>query len=190
MNIKTAFDLISDFFLWHKLRNIQKNRLVQSSYIWLVIVPVSAKLFSKISDTITFSIGEFQYQFDMVLPFSWVLFYFAALFFTIGNVLFVVFAPQIIKENEDYGGFESAGRGYSHLIDYIKEDVDRGKLNQKKAGGRQIDHSFEFWHIYNSRTNESYCVRGLTGMLYVLGLVLFIYVGVQNLLWILKSLIS
>ncbi len=168
---------------WNSLSILRKNRLIQSSYIWLVIVPVTAKLFSKLSDTFIFSIHSKQYVLDLVLPFSWKLFYVSAICFTVANILFTFFSPKIYKENFDYGGFRSSGRGEMHLETYAKNpNTVRRMMDMPIYGEAKI-----FWNIFYQRKLENRPVRIIIFTLYLIGVILFLWVAIENLIWVIKE---
>ena len=75
---------------WKKISNISKMKFVKSILVWVVFVPIVAKILSSIRDNHLIDL-------DFVLPFSWVLFYFSALFFLIGNIVYNIFVPPIIN---------------------------------------------------------------------------------------------
>jgi len=176
-----------DFFLWDGLSKLRKNRLVQSSYVWLIIVPITAKLFSKMEEIFILNVGELKYVFDLELPFSWKLFYLAALFFTCGNIIFSIFSPKIFKENSDFGDFQKAGRDLGHIENYLEDPNDpHWKQNRRKAG-TPLNERAEFWKVHHRRAKELPVVRYMSGAIYIVGLSLFFWVAVQNIRWVLGS---
>ena len=93
---------------------------MKSSYIYLILVPFLSKLLSQL-DPLKIVLGGIQYEVDLALPFSWVLFYFAALSFTLGYIIYSFFAPSIIKENIDFSTFSNAKKNLKHLENYLKD---------------------------------------------------------------------
>ncbi|MGH1429478.1 MAG: hypothetical protein ACRBEE_16195 [Arenicella sp.] len=170
-------------FFWNSLSILRKNRLIQSSYIWLVIVPVTAKLFSKLSDKFIFSIQGKQYVLDLVLPFSWKMFYFAAICFTMANIFFSLFSPKIFKENFDYGDFRNSGREIMHIGTYMKNPGNLEQMNEQHGN----DLSRIFWNIFYSRKLENRPARIITFMFYIVGILIFTWVAIENLLWVMKE---
>tara|TARA_R110002049_G_scaffold292211_3_gene476534 strand:- start:228 stop:833 length:606 start_codon:yes stop_codon:yes gene_type:complete len=80
-----------------------------------------AKLFSKIQSPIEFSLGGEVMHLMLTLPFSWKLFFFSALVFTIGAILYNLIAPSIIKENMSFGEFLIDRKNHSHIVMYREE---------------------------------------------------------------------
>lgn len=58
---------------------------------------------------------------DLHLPFNWILFYFAALFFTLGTIVYSLFAPNIFKEDQSFGDFEIKKKTNFHLKMYLDD---------------------------------------------------------------------
>lgn len=183
-------------FLWDKLRAIQDEKIIRSSYIWLVVVPVTAKLFSKLENEIEITISNKLYVLDLALPFSWQIFFFSALFFVLGNILFTIFSPRIIKEYRDYGHFLQIG-GDNADLDELKDralkqkELEPTPLNELVYGDnlspeeRSKNH---FWGIYKYFNKTSAKMRYGISLVYLCGLLLFIYVAITNTVWVFKQI--
>jgi hypothetical protein len=53
---------------------------------------------------------------DLELPFSWQMFFLGAFFASIGNSIYAVKCPSIIKIFENYSDFKNSGRGKQQLL--------------------------------------------------------------------------
>jgi len=109
-------------------------------------------------------------NFDMgyvieAIPFSWHVLFYSAVFFTLGNIIYQVFAPSIIKENNSFADFKFAVKNFSHISKYISElnlPVDEyiNKYKEyKKQNGIQYDFQFpidEFMQTIESNKKERY----------------------------------
>ena len=104
---------------WEFISNYAQNRFVKTSYIYLILVPLIAKSLSNLENPLRIILSGIEYKFDLTLPFSWVLFYFAAFCFTIGYIIYSVFAPPIVKENKDLSSFNNAKKNFNHLVGYL-----------------------------------------------------------------------
>lgn len=110
------------FINWSNISVLGNNKIVIKSYIYLIIVPVLAKLLSKLKNPFVAQItGGYNLTIPLDLPFNWILFYFAAIFFTIGTVVYALFGPQIFKEDKSYGDFEIKRKTVFHLKSYLNE---------------------------------------------------------------------
>ncbi len=92
---------------WHRLRGFGSNQAVRWSFIWLIITPLAARLVRSLPDPIVIaglSIPKFE------LPFSWMVFYFSALAFSLAGALYYSYCPSIIRNFRDYAEFRESGR--------------------------------------------------------------------------------
>jgi hypothetical protein len=188
---------------WDQLRPIQNNKIVNSLYIWLVIVPVAAKLLSKIENELTITLGNQDIVLDMRLPFSWELFFFSALCFVVGNILYLMFCPAIIKDHTNYGNFKEVGGTDAHLSDYrdqiLKFRADLISQLKKSAGieqGKLSEHEKNeetknlFWGIYNYFNETRVLAKFLVAVFYLVGLILFLIVAITNVTWIIRQIVG
>lgn len=147
---------------WPIISILGNNPIVTRSYIYLIIVPILAKLLSALESPFLYNFTSgYTLKIPLGLPFNWVLFYFAAFFFTIGTIIYVFFAPQIIKEDKTFGDFEVKRKTSIHLklyLDdlgisdkYIKEQtkIDATEIQQKNisqfAPGEIIKAISDWW---------------------------------------------
>lgn len=109
-----VFNLIS----WRLIAILGKNKIVNRSYIYLFIVPFVANLLKRIKSPLSLEIGGACINLNIDLPFSWKLFFWAAMCFTVGSILYNIFVPEILKENDSYGDFIIKKRNFAHLLSY------------------------------------------------------------------------
>ena len=103
---------------WEGLNRLGKSRLLQSSYVWLLIVPMAAKGLSTINDPIVFTgIGE-GLRISVTLPFSWKLFYFSAVAISVAGLIYTCACPELIRNFTTFREFQSEGRGLDYLRSY------------------------------------------------------------------------
>ena len=134
---------------WSSFRRIGSSRLVQSSYVWIALIPILAKMFYSVKGSITLRVFDADLVFCAELPFRWQVLFFASLFLAIGAFLYKVLCPKLIRNYESYPTFCDAGspssalRGgmVAHLVEIsddpktLKIDVDSfvGKFHQGEA---------------------------------------------------------
>lgn len=175
---KEVIKWVKEFTYWDKLRSVQNSKIISSTYVWLFAVPILAKFLSKINDSISFTFDKKVYEFILKMPFSWELFFYSSLFFVLGNIIFIVLSPELIKDFKDYGEFTGSGRTINHLQRYKTEkykeflnytqNQERNKTQEYKIiidhirsqGGQEnpTGDDGKFWHIYNylNRTYAKY----------------------------------
>jgi len=103
---------------WVELKRIAELRFIKSMYIWLFIVPITAKALSKLKETMDITVFGVQFELVTSLPFSWVFFYFSAFLFVLANAIYFWHCPKIVKETENYADFQSKGMDHYHLFAY------------------------------------------------------------------------
>ncbi|HAS6505925.1 TPA: MFS transporter permease [Vibrio parahaemolyticus] len=194
---------------WAVLKSVEDVRLVKSTYVWLVVVPIAVKLLSKLGDTVTITVAGQPLTFDLVLPFSWQLFYLSALSFVLGNVVFLCFAPSIAKEFRNYGDFRSQGKLRHDISNYkatdqaktdkrVKQLVNAAQFSHKrtfteeestnKSHNATQQEKSEFWAVFNERIAINKSARAVCSFFYLIGFVLFLGVMTQNIIWTLNEM--
>lgn len=101
---------------WRPLRAIGQNRAVKSSYLWFVSVPVAARFLGQLDDPLVISLGQQVHSIELDLPFSWILFYFAAVAFALGTLLFSSFCPPLIRDFKNFRDYYMASLGAIPLV--------------------------------------------------------------------------
>lgn len=100
---------------WLALGKLGESKLVRSSTVWLAIVPTTAKLFERIEDHFPITVLGHTFDIHPALPFSWQIFFFAAVFFTVGNLLYSWKCPAFLRAFKTPADFVKAG-GVDQLI--------------------------------------------------------------------------
>ncbi len=180
---------IDNLILWSALKHTESNSIVRSMHVWLILVPVAARIMAKFETPLYIPIADKTYILDISLPFTWSIFFFSALFFTIGNILFIFFSPKIIKENDNYRDFEQAGKDEGHLEGYFnKVTLGEWKMHLLDLG-RQFSPSKPnvqewFWKGYDTENISRVTARRWCAFSYLLGFSLILYVAAENILWV------
>ena len=185
---------ISRLSLWKTLSIVQKAKPVKSMYVWLIIVPVVAKLFSKLKtediegvETITLKIFEYDFILDLELPFNWGIFYLSALLFGLSHLIYLVRCHSIIKDHEDFASFHSKGKTYDHLYTYAQPVISKDRLdtfkdqyiivkNDKALNQLRI----EFWKLFDEANHSRRVERISCLVLYLAGFLMLSYVFYEN----------
>ncbi len=174
-----------DVLDWKKISNISKMKFVKTILVWVVVVPIVAKILSSLK-------GYNIINFDFVLPFSWVLFYFSALSFLIGNILYNIFVPPIINENRSFSHFLQMGRGKRELASYLESEKleDRGIYSELYCDKPlEVNSKNEyFWDIWEMSLDSKIKVRFFISIFYSLGILLILIVFFQNMLFVIENI--
>lgn len=103
---------------WHNLRSFGNSKIVKSNYVWIVIIPIIAKIINAIQLKLV-EVNS-PYILDVSFPFSWIELFMVSIFFAIASIVFNIRCPSLIKDNENYSDFQSSGKTTQHLVDYFE----------------------------------------------------------------------
>lgn len=106
---------------WTHLNNLGRNKTLRSSYLWIVIVPLAAKMLSAIESPLELIILNARINLNLSLPFSWQLFYFSSLLIALGSLIYSIFCPDIIKNYDKFSDLTDQGKGGKQIIEYLLE---------------------------------------------------------------------
>lgn len=169
-------------------------------YIWIFIVPIAAKLLSKTNEIIFLTIFNYTFEVNLGLPFSWKMFYFSALFFTIATIIYQTRCPRLIKEYQNFSAYDQEGKPEWHLRSYAEDiniDFDTYKEDHE---GAMLDHDGEiksgkdftssiFWHLHGEANEKRVVFMWACVAAYAAGFILLFLVFFQNLWWVIRSII-
>lgn len=122
---------------WSQLSAFGNSKILSTSYIWLAIVPIGAKLLSSVNEQVVLFGGL---TINMTLPFSWKAFFFAAISFSIANLAYRITCPEPLKLFKDWSDFKQKGSPLGSLnaalSSYFLSSVDRSgtKETLKETG--------------------------------------------------------
>ena len=195
-------------FHWNYIKALPKNRLIKSSYFWFVIIPIIAKILRKIETPLAINVNKNQNLIlDLSLPFSWKLFFLSSLAVVVGNILYNLFCPRLIKEFNNYSEFKKTGRNSLSLLSYIP--IRDATLNKQFEGKykdielqqdnwidnetyvSELDKSLKinFWDLYNRLNKSTPMIRVITYIFYLIGVLLFVTVIIQNVIYTIEQII-
>ena len=97
------------------LRNPGNNKTIKISYIWIILVPLIAKLIRHSNEAFV----EYLH-FELTISFTWQLLYFSALMFTIANLLYSIRCPDIVKHFASYIDYKNKGHSIHDLISLFR----------------------------------------------------------------------
>lgn len=189
---------LTNIINWEILSKLGKNKFLNSFSIWLIIVPLLSNFISKIPDEILINILKKDYIFILSLPFNWVAFYFCSFFLTIGNIFFIFYCPDIIKNFNNYEEYKKNISGKYYLCKKIEQ------LNNDNKHNRYIDKYFKegtknniflteklnllkedslpdiFYELRNDYNFMSPYKRTFIFVLYLVSIILLLYVFLEN----------
>jgi hypothetical protein len=184
-------ELIKSAPTWSTLKKAESNKIVQSMHIWLIIVPILAKIMSTFEGPLKICISETMYVFDISLPFTWVVFFISALFFTFANLTFIIFSPDIIKDNQDFSDFDRSGKDEGHLEIYLSTSMRqkwRRELLKLAPHKLKVDIKEWFWKAYKDQDSSLVTARRFCLAFYSIGFLSILGVGLENIWWVLQQI--
>ena len=176
---------------WSAIKKIQQLRIVKSMYVWLFVVPIIAKFFSKLEDVVNVTIFNYTFNLQLGLPFSWKVFYYSALLFVFANLIFLFRCFTMIKDYNNLFEFDRDGREEDQILDYLKEaslKVRKYAVDQFEKYGIKIStkNSQRFWVAYNVLDNDRKRSRILCSGLYLGAFIMISIILFQNLMVVIE----
>lgn len=158
-------------------------------YFWAIFVPITAKLLALVETPLPINLLGAHLQLQLSLPFSWIAFFFASVFFSIALLIFQLFAPAIVKDHPSYFHFQSDGKSRYQLKKYGEEvnfGIDEMKQAQEAAGGTEGEELIQQMFWVTSEKAEFYLpkARVSAAIFYLFGFFLMGIVFVQNIVYV------
>ena len=100
---------------WDVLQSFGQSKVLRTSYFFLFLVPLLSKAIVKLPDTVVVPFFDRTFTISVQLPFSWYLLFVAAVFASVGNIVYAMMCPKLVKEFKDYSAFGKAQRGGDYL---------------------------------------------------------------------------
>ncbi|MDZ4688855.1 MAG: hypothetical protein SH850_27585 [Planctomycetaceae bacterium] len=104
---------------WSDIARFGQSTVAKSAYVWIVVVPLAANLFSMLDRYLQVNLFGHPWNLNTRLPFSWQVLFWASLFASSANVIFGWMCPRIIRDYRDFSQFRSStgsGRSLSNLL--------------------------------------------------------------------------
>ncbi|MCJ8337591.1 MAG: hypothetical protein MJK10_03890 [Pseudomonadales bacterium] len=127
---------------WSYARHLADSAIVKSSYIWLLVVPIAAKLLSNTEGSLGVIIFGETVDVPLSLPFSWQLFFYAAIVFSCANVIYTIRCPKTLKAYRSFQEYEKQGRDPLELSLEFKELVFTPKYELRDDDQKAIANNF------------------------------------------------
>lgn len=189
---------------WSSLGRLHSIRAVRTTYLWVFIVPVAAKLLEHVSGTVVINFNGTPFAIQLSLPFSWVVFYFSALCFAFAELVYWMYCPRIVRDQSTYKEFREAGKGVEQLDNYMYQvglnwEGLRRLLDLQDdyfSNAAEVDNPAQadgllrkrFWATFNKGDRFRPAARTVCGLLYAGGSLLIAFVAFQNLTYVVEYL--
>jgi hypothetical protein len=123
--------------LWTDLRRFGESRTLRSSYAWFVIVPVAARAIAGLRESQTPWVTLIGLD-SVTLPFSWQVFFFAALCVSMGGVIYELGCPRVLRDYGSWREFSDSGQPDQRLLGVLIEVLSR---NSPYRGKKWLERS-------------------------------------------------
>ncbi|MDM8540005.1 hypothetical protein QUF90_02855 [Desulfococcaceae bacterium HSG9] len=173
---------------WSQLNSFGKSKILNSSYFWLFFVPIAAKLLVKVDD-ISIDLFYSKLEICLELPFSWKLFYFSSICFSVASFIYNLKCPKLIKEFNDFNQYGITGRSGIQLKEFIFQIIkDENEIdNYLKYLNEKTDVRNSFWNLREKADFMHSNYRKICALLYFSGFILFFIILCQNLLYVISA---
>ena len=101
---------------WSAFKSLGSSKVIKSSYWWLFLVPVLAKIMESAGDTFELTLFDSTFILTLSLPFSWALFYFSAVSFSLASIIYLTMCPQGIDKYDNFEDWKKSGKDSTSLI--------------------------------------------------------------------------
>lgn len=169
---------------WSEISFLGKSKFIKSFSVWIIIVPILAKALHNANN-----IKLFYIEFNLTLPFNLEIFYLCSLTFGLANILYLKYCPDIIKKYENPQDFLNKGgniyilKQYQEIASNLKGEEVLNifiKLDDKKYYNRDICGYFsEIEKYFDSKYSK---IRKLITLLYAFGILLVVYILIENII--------
>jgi hypothetical protein len=99
---------------WNMINSIGKLPVMKTSYFWMALVPLAAKMLSNVNH-IKIPMFDGSITIHLTLPFSWKILFYSSLSFAIANTLYIILCPPLIKIYKDFKDFVDRGGSQEEL---------------------------------------------------------------------------
>ncbi len=139
---------------WTDLRSYGSSRILNTSYFWMIVVPLAAKLFSHIPDTIHLPFLEKTLALGIGLPFSWKILFFSSLSFSIANSIYSFFCPRIVKDYRTFAAYNEDRWSRDKIIDYFIRQNLTAYGNSPEGFFAWFDDASKFFNNHSTEPAE------------------------------------
>lgn len=182
---------------WDTLNAIRETKFIRSMSVWIFVVPVVAKVFQKVEEAVRLDVFGQEFELCLSLPFSWHVFFWCAVSFGFSNLIVILWAPKIIKENKDFSSFRVAGKNENHLAVYANEvgsqikPFEFSRTHSPEEEGHYQDYlRGQFWQLYDHANMGRFFARCFCGFGYLVGVLLLGYLLLSNICWVIRFALS
>jgi hypothetical protein len=146
---------------WTFIKRIGGLRILQTSYIFFIAIPIAAKFITSIGPELSIPIWEETLR--LSLPFSWSLLYFSSFAISVANVVYFFGCPQLIKDYDTLDNFVQEGHNINQVLRHIISYIHNFKKNDDLETVQLILERFHYYackrqsHLYDNTDELVMC---------------------------------
>jgi len=181
---------------WRRLRRYGNNKIIKSSYFWVVAVPIVAKLVPQLESIISSENNKII----LSLPFSWQMFYFGSIFFALAAWIYSSKCPHLIQTYSRPNDYWETGHGLRELNGYAKETfegTDKYDAYNEVLGisagivhDINIEKNSKFFFVQENTQYKRMKWRIICTCGFIFGAIFFVIVLIQNFIFVLNQVVS
>jgi hypothetical protein len=114
--LEVPMNILKKIPQWSSFKSLGSNKIIKSSYWWLFLVPMLAKLLESAGDKLELTLFNSKFIITLNLPFSWSLFYFSAVCFSIASIIYLIKCPYSIDKYNNFEEWKISGKDSTSLI--------------------------------------------------------------------------
>lgn len=174
---------------WRVLKRYGSSKAIISSYLWIVVVPIAAKLLPELNNFFSHT----EIDISLGLPFSWELFYYAAISFSISSYIFSTHCPFINMKFDTPIDALDTGYGMNQLDSYFLDKTSKFKDHKRaelckeryeSISAGEDEYNDKFWIVHREFSKRRVGWRFICTMGYIIG---FLFIGIilaQNFIYV------
>lgn len=183
---------------WTVLRFVGNSRWVSTAYLWIFLVPMLVRVLEKLPPEVVIVLLQQEWTIVLSLPFSWRVFYFSSVAFALGQLIYWIGCPWIIRDFSHFSHFTSEGRGGEYLERYTtwvasrpgEKHPDFYHESLKIVGEAEGSSQQLFWSLRRVTERLFPARRIMCTILYAAGLLGITWVLVENFIFVFDYLQS
>jgi hypothetical protein len=94
---------------WSDLHAFGKSRLLRTTYFWIAVIPVTAKLLHAVEETLSFTVFNTQITLTLALPFPWTMFFYGSVLAALASTIYMWRCPRFLQLYPSYAEFAATG---------------------------------------------------------------------------------
>lgn len=197
---------------WDTIKGFGATKALKTSYVFLFLVPVVARALQSAPDTVHIPFSSKEIPIALELPFSWTVLFFSACLASLGNIIYAMMCPKLVKEFADYPEYRESQRDGSHLREtvhmlaltarkgslqeqiqavsdlYQPAPVDLYSVEQAIEGPRQLA-AKEFYFVRDSANLAKPLIRLAASLAYFGAFLCLAIIAIQNVYYVVSYLV-